>query len=125
MVRTFIPTVLFSKTCSRSYGTNNNDCTICSYNVFYSNNGILFCLGPSRKCTPPATEAEVAVRKWSEKSAWAMILQGPPMAARKTVQRWSSERRWCSEPVQGGVGGEEMALGAVQGRNGQGCELVL
>ncbi len=37
------------------------------------------------------------------------------MAALRTVQRWSSERGWCSEPVQGGVGGEEMALGAGAG----------
>ncbi len=48
-------------------------------------------------------------------SAWAMILQGPPMAALKTVQSWSSVRGWCSEPVQGGVGGEKMALGAGAG----------
>jgi hypothetical protein len=29
--------------------------------------------------------------------------------------RWSSVRGWCSEPVQVGVGGEEMALGAGAG----------
>jgi hypothetical protein len=124
-VRTFIPTVLLSKACFRSYGTNNNDCTICSYNVSYSNIGILFYLGLSRTRPPPATEAEVAVRKWSEKSAWAMILQGPPMAAQKTVQRWSSERGWCSEPVQGGSVAKRWRSEPVQGRNGQGCELVL
>jgi hypothetical protein len=49
-------------------------------------------------------------------STWAMFLQGLPMAALTTVQRWSSEREWCSEPVfSGGVGGKEMALGAGEG----------
>jgi hypothetical protein len=48
-------------------------------------------------------------------SAWAKNLQGPPAAALKAVQRWSSVRGWCSEPAQGGVGGEEMALGAGAG----------
>jgi hypothetical protein len=37
-------------------------------------------------------EGAVAVQRWSAMSAWAKILQGPPVAVLKTVQRWSSVR---------------------------------